>query len=198
MAAVNLENSGLEALVTPCVSGAGQGVVYAALRQAARDFCRDTGCWREKVTEDDGVESVADETDYSLASLTGDYAAEVYRVLWVKLEDTQQHPARWRLVRPATLRFEVAPTAGQTLTAEGVLLPAVGWSSLPEDLVTAWGDAFAAGARALLHGQPGRPWSDPGAARDQWQLREGLAGKARSLVLTERKARPLRARMRVL
>lgn len=193
--AVALET--LTPLVGSMVSRVDTGMIYQAIRRAAREFCFETGIWTAEIDENDGLVTVADQSDYSLTLLTQGVDAEIHRVNWVKVNDVAEHYSRWAFERPATLSFETAPSvADYAITVEGVLVPTATWTDISADLVAGWGDAFALGARAILFGTPNRAWTDYRAADYERHQFEVKMGSAKGIRLTQRQARPLRAKMR--
>jgi hypothetical protein len=141
-----------------------------ALRNACRQFCRDTEWWREEVTDD------------QTNPLNNGYAdTQIIRTQWVKVDDNLKHEAHWTVSNAGILTFDPALSAtADVIKAKVVLMPTITATSADDFLVSRFGQAIAAGAKFNLKSDKGSerdptPWYDPsGAALAREEYRDGV------------------------
>ena len=163
-----------------------------ALRNGARDFCRDTEIWREELTFD----SEEDEDEYDL-NAQHSYEAEVYRVLTVTLDDSTIDAEYRTFTTTGILAFDSAPDAdGDDIVVNTVMLPYRSCDTYPAWLLRRWGEAIAAKALANLKSEAGKPWTDAKGAQKNRDDYVRACGTAKTMVISGRESGNLRAQYR--
>lgn len=149
------------------VSGALQPLVLQSLSQAAREFCRRTRVWYEDQTLD--IAAAVTEYEFDTPT-TGAVVIELQNVM-LDGEDAIQG-TDYTVNSGRTLILEEEPSDDVTggLEARAVFAPALWATTLPDFLVSVWGEGIVAGALSELFLMPGKPWSDPDRA-NYWRRR---------------------------
>ncbi len=191
--------------------GVPEAVALNALRNALRDFCRESGIWQADL---DPITLKADEPVYDLDAPFGAevvrVASATYRGLPVAMlteADMDHHVTGWReqtgsglqavLVSTKTMRAFPVPEAddANTVTLRAVLQPKRD-AERCDDALGRWNEAIAAGALAKLKAIPNQPWSDREAvAFYQKTFRSGQL-RARGAVIRGNSERSLTVRPR--
>jgi hypothetical protein len=151
-----------------------------ALRNACRQFCRDTEWWREEVTDD------------QTNPLNNDYPnTQIIRTQWVKVDDSVQNECKWSVDNDGVLTFDPAlPATADVIKTKIILMPTITAASVDSHLVSRFGEAIAAGAEFNLKVHMGSeqdptPWYDPkGAALARERYLDGV-GEAKMEVYSE-------------
>jgi len=149
--------SAIEALVIADVAGVEQAVIWQKARIVLREFCHRTRVWRERLS----TVTVAGEATYALDALITSGDGMVLSVvhdfsdgahpLGVIVNGCRVSSREYRLDANRNLVLVTAPgTADWTLTVDVAVLPLPQWESIPDYLVTLWGEAIAAGVVARL------------------------------------------------
>jgi len=146
-------------------------------RQAARDFCRRSYCWRSATVT--LLTTVADQVLYTYvnpdqAELNAvhsiwDGATELDVALPGEYDDTQPDTSSssWKVMVDSETQLRVTPppdSSGIVVTGTVSFVPSISATGLPSLIFDKYRLQIAAGAIALLVVQPKKPWSNPGAA----------------------------------
>lgn len=134
-----------------------------ALREAAREFCRRSGAWRETLA---AISTVADQADYTVTIPTDgtQYAARILRVSRARLEGAVMNETLWAFSPDHVFSFITAPaTADLSLVLDAVFEPTDECYLLPDWMVAKHDQAVVDGAIARILDEAG----DPRAA-DRW------------------------------
>lgn len=187
--------------IEPHCEGVPQPLAVHCLREAAREFCRETHIWTR---DDAGNDVQAGEAEYRWAP-AGDYVvcgvdlaklsgSDIWPVSEIDLDEcmpdwrtAEAENPRWFL-RPedGTIRLVPLPTKDHPggLFVKLALKPSRTAAQCPDFLLEEWGEEIAAGARQRLRLLPGKAWTDPAmAAVDRADFRAGMA-RAKARVLT--------------
>ena len=179
MSTTLVDLSTLVDLVLLDLPGCPRALALEGLRWAARELCRESGAWREKVA----VETEAGVLQYALEAPTG---ALIHALTGLVDEDDEAVADGYSLEPPATLVLEDDP-GEQTLEAECLCVPS--GSEVPDWLADGYWDALQAGAKGMRQKDRGKPWSEPnlagvnlaefrrGAARLRQRHAGGFAGR---------------------
>jgi len=146
------------------VPHAADNTKLAALRKAARQFCDESGIWRETYSDF----SVAGETDYPLAH--GYDNVLIKRVERVRVNGFVVRNNLWAINRDGELIFDNAFTEDDVaIEVDLVLVPTEFCVITTDWLANRWGNAIVQCAMANLKKDPGggkspAPWYDPNSA----------------------------------
>ncbi|MDD5708768.1 MAG: hypothetical protein PHR35_22870 [Kiritimatiellae bacterium] len=170
--------------LTTDLPGCTEADMLAELEWAARELCKRSRCWRKRA-------SIAVEA--GAASVGLDTAACGGRVLIAELAEIDGAAVResfpdlaWGLVRDdegcQSIEFDAAPVSEDgedwTLTVDLTLAPGRG-GDVAAWIVTDFGEAIQAGARARLKRQKDKPYTDyRGADLAEAEWRRGVAEAA--------------------
>lgn len=168
--------------VTDECSGAPDPAVDRAVRLSCMEFCRESLI---HVVSHDDIALLANVKDYEIA-LDDKYQMVFLRAAWfndtplyVPAEDevyrtsqrysglaASDQPIAAYILSPGTIRVIPAPltSAGNKLRLDMAAAPSLDSDEFPDDLFNRYFDAIAAGAKARLQVQPGKPWSTEKAA----------------------------------
>lgn len=166
--------------VLPYVSGAPSLMVDQALRDAAREFCRESRAWVEQAAAVTG-DGTTRQRSFVFAS--GSELVEVRRAT-VAGEDmtilsSRQMPADWQEDTPdaaalhdtlVVLNSQAAyvlypiPADGAEIIIYQALMPTMTATGVGDVIFTEYGEQMAKGAIARLCSMPKKPWSDVDAA----------------------------------
>lgn len=152
-----------------------------ALASSAREFCERTNCWTKFVSWQVFPEAPGNETRYAGSVPAGAVALRVRECsyghwTWPGLPPfVRTHgipgPRPYFLFGAfppecGAFRLRAAALGGEApfFFARLVLAPEIGGETLPDEIVSRWGEAIVSGARAALSAMPNRPWSDPQGA----------------------------------
>lgn len=137
-------------------------LILQTLQQTMREFCTDTGIWREDLT---AMDIVADQEDYTLASA---WTAEIYRVVEVRTdgdEDSDPLDESEYTYDPTTEKLTLVnpPTAALTdgLLVKVVIIPELYCEEVEEAFLNRWGEGIVAGTKAKLMAEKNKVWSSP-------------------------------------
>lgn len=176
--------------ITPEVSSCPANFISQALRITARNFFAQTEVWQKEFED---VDVVADQQLYNLdPAETSGTEPEVRRIVWVKLSGAEISADYYDLVLSVTAGVEFdlewdddhIPESSITDGMDYKLVLVPNWESTyvnPFQL-TRWGDAIAAGTKALLLSQSNKPWTNLRRAEyweDQYLLGTNAAVKER-------------------
>lgn len=162
----------------------------AAMRETARNFCRDTGAFVEDI-----VVTPATETDRSFQLISA-WDADIQQILELKRPDTRRSldiPVR-PMRHDNTIEFEYPPKTAFVVSVS--LLPRSQTALYPDWFVNRYGDIVADGAIAHLKSMSDQPWSDHRGADYFWQRWAYGIGDVRSQIITGNLNAPLRIRPR--
>lgn len=175
--------------ITASLPGCPSPVRLMALRQAARDFCRETEVWREILT----TTSTEDEDEYDLTDLHT-WDALIERVRAVRLDSSTVDEGDYEVSEDGVLTFDTAPDADDyAIEADVVFLPLDECEDYPTWLIGKWSDAIQTKALMLLKAMPQKPWSDPKGAADLEREYVYQCGLAKVAVTMARKGGDLTA-----
>ncbi len=163
--------------VFPDVMGAPIPVVDRALMLASREFCTNTGIWREW-SDPVTVNGTTQRFDFdfpSYSELVGTLRASVDGE-HIRVLGAQFLPADWQL--PTTTFNEKAlihismseymlypmPSAGQAVSVELSLQPSMNAPGVADDLFLNWVEELSSGALYRLQSSPSKPYTDLAAA----------------------------------
>jgi len=140
------------------------------LQETARRFFRRTQVWVAELTFD----SVADQSAYAL-DLSGEVDAgttpKVSRIQYVTYNGAPIHPQAYYLRdSDGYLVFNMGAIPGEAIT-DGIvvklsIVPATDGTDFPSEYVERYTDGLVGGALHRLLKTPGRPYSNPSAAKD--------------------------------
>lgn len=164
------------------VPGCPEPVMDRELHDAAYDFCRRTGIWREE------LEPITPKADVAEYELTVPFWARAEKVLWGyhgthrmafwtesdvraanhRAEDDTGDPRHYAMVRGGRNKVVVHPIPAdgdKALTFYALLVPTRSSEELPDWLYDEWQDAIVHGALDRLQRQKAE-WGDPQRAQD--------------------------------
>lgn len=171
----------LYTLILPYLPGAEIPIVNSQIRKAVREFMKRTTIERESFA----FNTQAGVSDYRLLPSAGMVSSvmAVYRdplapPLKVITEETRLpaaagEPRGWFTTVPDLLTLYPTPDAEYAVTCNAVITLQPSDVQLPEDLVTHYGEAIAAGVLSLMMDMPGKPWSQPNAAKGYGRVFSG-------------------------
>lgn len=181
-----IEWRALAPYVAPQVPGCPMPAILGALREAAREFCRDTWVWRQKdtVRAREGVTRYplrlpSDSAFVALASVTRD-----------------GRPLAHEFEPPETVVLVSAPRGDFEVAL--ALMPSLAASAMPAYLAEQWGEAIGHGARGRLLAEPGKPWTNGPAAQDSRNLFQRAKGEAKARIATAYGSAPQTVQLRPL
>lgn len=165
---------------------------------AARDWCRETRCWRSTET----IAVTGTETDIAIAPA----GAELFEIDLARFDDNELDPVPYTgqlpeegiptqitQASPGTVMLLPAGQAG-TLKVSVYLMPAIDADALPDDLINRFGEFIAHGALAGLLGVPGQPYSNPAQAEYFRKLFQGRQAAAFNQNRRGQQRAPVRSR----
>ena len=168
----------------PELPGVVAGVLSNAIREAAREFCSETGVWWKDLT---AIDVVADQQEYDMAELLPDNS-EISFIRWIKLSDSVQDPSTFTLYESATLQFgddyipETAVTDGLEVSVS--LVPELADNAMAGYILTRWYKAVIAWACVSLMSDQSKPYYNP-ARLPHWQAEKlKLEGAAKRSVVS--------------
>lgn len=135
--------------IVPYLNACPDAVIKQNLRQAMRDFARETWAFQEDIT----LTAVAGQTEYTLTSI---YDAQVLRVLEVKIGTSVLGFTMNNAVN--AIKLDAAPAAGTSIVVSVALLPDEDATDAPQEALSEWADGIAAGCLWRLHRIHGTPW----------------------------------------
>ena len=158
------------------------------LRLTFREFCMFTEAWTEELP---AIDIVADQDEYYLPV---SWDAHVGRILWLKLDDTEQNTVYYYLKGENVLfmESEIVPDTASTdgLTTEVVLIPNLFAEDVDEEFLERYGPAIVSGVKMEMMRKPKKPYTDVETARrihaPAWETAKALA--RREATLKHRKA----------
>lgn len=165
-----------------------QARMVQALRNACRDFCRDTEVWRETLAS---FNTVVNQAAYTLA--TGHANTIFIRVPVITVDGVPYNERNYTVSPDGVLVFDPAPNAIRAVAAEAVLMPTLLCNSVADKLVNRFGEYIAAGAEFILKADKGtetdpHPWFDPnGAVVARTRFEKGV-GVAKAEIFTDRQS----------
>lgn len=172
--------------VMPELPGCPAGYIEQVLKDVMRDFCVQTECWTEEISQT----LTEDETDYTLTPTATD--ADIMRIAWVKIKSTatdvvddlyEQDTAHYKFdgVDALTLATSATPTAtvATGLVTKVVLAPKINSATWAAGLMNRWADAIVAGVLAKLMANKKESWGDPERAKDERNTYWNKIGLAR-------------------
>lgn len=182
----------------PALTEAPDFSIRSALRRAAGEFCRETEAWSGPLTP---IRLVAGRGVYDLDLDEGQRIERVKSILLDGRPIEHVTPAalfhernRVGSVRGCALAgdglsVEIVATpseseAGRVLELFCVYAPSRTASQLPDHIVDRWHDAIVARACADMQLIPNKPWTNPGAARENMALFNDAVANARRQYMT--------------
>lgn len=174
--------------ILPYLPAAEIPIVDSQIRKAVREFMKRTTIERESFafTTQVGV------SDYRLLPSAGMVSA----VMAVYLDpiappipvipEDRRLPAEpgaprgWFTTVPDLLTVYPTPDAEYAVTCNAAITLDQAATELPEDLVKHYGEAIAAGVLSLMMDMPGKPWSQPQAAKGYGRVFSGMIKTLRS------------------
>ena len=160
---------------------------YQALRNACRQFCRETEWWRAELASFNTVVGTA---GYALTNPTA--KTLFLRIYELKRDDLPLNERYWSF-DGTTLTFDPTPTKVAAIAASVVFVPTILCDEVADSLVTRFGEVIAAGAIFNLKSDKGSevdptPWFDPGGAAIARQVFQDGIGTARLEVYSSRQS----------
>ena len=157
--------------ILPHVIGCPAPAIEWAVRQACIAFCSRV----ELVVEDATITTVAAQATYDPFP-SADYVARKVLGVWRGTEalsdggpaspvDAQSAPLYFYLTANGLLGLSPIPGVAEALTARFVVQPAIDAVAVSDVLVAQYSSTIANGALALLHGLPGKLWTDHNIAQ---------------------------------
>lgn len=196
--------------IMPAVPGCPAPVVRQAVRDAAREFCADSLCWRATLAAID----VADQADYALTAPTAHADIFEVRSLVYNNEDdpltfyTEEQldyqfpgwktetgaPEAFTILTDGTVTLVPRPTEALAggLVARVALVPSASATQVDSVITLRWREALAHGALARLKAMPGKAWTDLGAVEAHYAFFRDGVRKARTAAASGFQARPPR------
>lgn len=156
-------------LVNVWAQGASEPVVVNFLRQAAKELCQKTRCWRFT----DSFQTTGDDIE---VMCTPPFA-DLFEIEWARFNDMELEPkaptgdmlfhdnGQPRYITqtsPNTIRIE--PRGKGTLSLSLFLQPSLGTEVLPAFMLDQFGDKLAAGALSSVLLLPNQPFTNPNLA----------------------------------
>lgn len=152
-------------------------IALQALRAAARRFTRETGIW----TETDTIVTQENTATYTI-NVTG---AQVVHVERITLDGTALRASQYTVSVDGIVTLNTIPDAGLDLVAHVSVVPGRTLALYPDWLISQWGDALVAGAKADLYARP-QPWSDRIMAQHHNDMFQREVGAAKALRAQQR------------
>lgn len=158
------------------------------LRAVFRDFCIQTGIWREQLAT---FVTVADQSEYTLVT---SFDATFLRVTRVEVGDltpddpnTNGSSKRFQVSEEGVLAIWPTPAvAGDNVVVWATLLPKESITSVPVWMVDRWGDSIVNGLIADLKLMANRPWTDFDGGLMARRVYDSEIARAKTEVLTRR------------
>jgi len=179
-------------LSKPYLPGVPDNLLLQALRNAVRQFCKNTEVWREDLPT---ISTTKDEDEYLIEDAHS-YDATIKRILAVELDGGALLDSQYEFDPNGTFRLVSAPTADDLeLDVTVVFMPSLAVADLPDWLLEKWGEAFAEGAKLILKSVPGSetkptPWFDRLGAQDAASRLAAYETTAKNELLTDRRGGP--------
>jgi hypothetical protein len=163
--------------IRPHVPGCPQPEIEDRARQAAREFCRRSYCWRSPgvtllTTVTDQVlysYAVPDQAELNAVHTTWDGGTELDVALPGETDDTQPDlsSSSWKVMVDSETYLRVTPppdSSGVVVKGTVSYLPKVDATGMPSVIFDKYRLQIASGAVEMLVLQAGKPWSNPAAA----------------------------------
>jgi len=163
--------------VQPFVTDCPVGVLHDAIRRAASQFARESGCWREELT----VDSVQDQSDYNINVLHEHENVNVRRCkrVWYGDAEVFDNLGLWN-VSEGVLSFSSAPAAsGDEIKVCAVLVGSRLCTEIADVVFDLYGDGIADLALYLVMNVPNRPYTDVKAAQQSYAHYNALLNEAK-------------------
>jgi hypothetical protein len=167
-------------------------VIDNALRRSAREFFRQTQCWREVL---DPVRAQGGVNEYDLGPPDGAY---VEKILWMKYGDSAVAierpvdltaanaavgPVTHATLNPVAQTFITWPTPRDVdtnnFTFQCVLIPTRKSTTIPDQLADEWEVAIVTGAQRELFATPGMPWLNAAKAMEAGSVFDAFVSAAK-------------------
>jgi hypothetical protein len=137
--------------------GAPDPAIMRAVRSAAIELLRDS---RAQTQWTDAVQLIVDTEDYEIEL---DDSYQLCGILEAKLDGQRVDPAPYSLTQvdgAQAVKIYPAPGIVQSLELRVSVAPSYDSLTLRDDIFATYVETIAAGARARLQAQPGKPWSN--------------------------------------
>jgi len=184
--------------IQPHVPGVDPNIATDTIRNACRQFCRDSGAYAVDLN---AVDLVADQQEYDMSEAAYGMPdnTEPIRITWIKINNLVQDINSYRLYQTYVLRWhdDAIPSTDITTSSEltglkirVVLIPdRIEDDVLPTWFLNKWQDAIIHGTLTLMFASKGMPYSDAAQATYHsnlyeeevskgklWQILEGRTG----------------------
>ena len=172
-----IDLSALLPRVSPFVVDCPDGIQHDAIRRAASQFVRDTGCWVESVT----TASVVDQAAYDFNALHEHENVIIKRItrVWVDGGELPDNRGLWS-VRNGELTLASVPAAADTaVKAELVLVGTRVCTEVATDVFDRYGDGIADLALFFIRRTKHRPYYDREGAATAFASYTVLMNEAR-------------------
>lgn len=157
----------------PDLPGCPSALITQTTLDVMRDFCIQTECWQEVITQTLTASTVA----YTLTSANTD--ADIRRIVWLKRRNTaidvldeisETDPALYEFngITGLTLNNTIKPTAtvATGLVTKVVDVPKINATAWDSGLMNRYADAIVAGVKASLMDNEKEGWGNPRRAAD--------------------------------
>lgn len=175
----NIPFSRLYDQVLPYLPAAETPIVDSQIRKVLREFMKRTSLVREKFQ----FPTVPGTDSYRLTPTFG----QVSSILEVRLgaeDGTKLHalpesqripmaagtPTHWYTLLPHILTLHPAPASSVQIACSAVITLKQDDTTFPEELFEQHAEAIASGVLATMYGMPGKPWTQPNAAKDAGRM----------------------------
>lgn len=138
------------------LNGCDEKLMLLALRQAGRDFCKQSESW---IYEFPAVNVVLGQTDYEYIA---PYMSNIHRIVWVKYDNTELELEDYTFVEEKTLVLTNTPTSNITdgLEVKVILRPKISSEQLPSWFLERYAEYIMAGAKSYLMMMPSKPFTN--------------------------------------
>lgn len=171
--------------VLPHVTGAPGPLVDQALREAAREFCRESRVWKERTTPQAGTGTA--KTFSIVLPVTETELVKIERCTVAGLDHTVKDastvPQDWlettevnALTRTCIqlndtqFRLYATPASGENIQLYLALTPSDTAAGLADTVYARWGERIAHGAKFRLFSMEGKPWAKPQSVQLAYEL----------------------------
>lgn len=159
--------SQFDSLILPDMKDCPTPTIRTAARDAAIAFCEHASVWQEDFSVQVPMGATSGDVDLAPGSA-------VSALMEVRKGDKAMLPDDFRLTSDS-FSIASAATEDSTFLLRVALKPSRAAQDFPDWLFEDWGDVIAAGARARLMAQAGRPWAMPdGVAYNRELFAEGV------------------------
>lgn len=183
----NVPFSRLYDQVLPYLPGAEPAIVDSQIRKVLREFMKRTTICRQSfyLTTVAGVSAYRLEPTFGQVSSVlhvwqdcGSPLPNVPEEMLAPAADAR--PRGWYTLVPHIINLYPRPNAAYCYVVDAVITLKQDDTQFPEELAEQYSEALAAGVLSMMYSMPGKPWSQPDAARASGRVYSGVIQSIRS------------------